>query len=314
MSYDIYAIGIDEMNWINRANKLIIEYNGTENVLHFRSGRRPEEFKILYTIPLKDVKVSEMGGKGINRGEERILLNLNDNNERYITKSKQIILSMKEGSLNLLKTHLKLFRNAPCKVVLFANPAEYHGGHKLYLAGGVFGKFESGQMTLTETHLLITKYNRDPSKRIEIIIPLNSIMTEGWNVLSEARRKEISGVGGAVDNIGLGGAFIHESGKAHRLIIPYTDENGIAQQPIFGVSSMGGKAIRQWATELYKLIVTLKIRPLEVKDENVFQQSNLTGTTLGSPLYKLINDPVKTQSNNSAPKSRGPIAIPSEPG
>jgi hypothetical protein len=51
-----------------------------------------------------------------------------------------------------------------------------------------------------------------------------------------------------------------------------------------------------------------------VKDEGISgisQQSNPTGRTMGSPFYKLTNDPVKTQSNNNAPNSRSPIAIPS---
>jgi len=59
MFYDIYAVGIGDINWINRADKLFIEYNGTENVLHFRSGKKREEIKILHTIPLNDVEVSE---------------------------------------------------------------------------------------------------------------------------------------------------------------------------------------------------------------------------------------------------------------
>jgi hypothetical protein len=84
------------------------------------------------------------------------------------------------------------------------------------------------------------------------------VTIETWNVHEEIRRKELSGGGFAYDNIGLGGLFMHESGKSHRLVVPYVDENGIPQQPVFGVSSFGGKAIRQWATELYKQVVNAK--------------------------------------------------------
>ena len=31
-------------------------------------------------------------------------------------------------------------------------------------------------------------------------------------------------------------------GKKHHLLVPYIDENGILQEPIFGISSFGGKS------------------------------------------------------------------------
>lgn len=54
------------------------------------------------------------------------------------------------------------------------------------------------------------------------------------------------------------GGIIQEAGKKHRLLVPYIDENGILQEPIFGVSPFKGKTIRRWAAELYKLIVKRK--------------------------------------------------------
>ena len=44
-------------------------------------------------------------------------------------------------------------------------------------------------------------------------------------------------------------------GKKHHLLVPYIDENGILQEPIFGISSFGGKAIRKRAAELYELVI-----------------------------------------------------------
>jgi hypothetical protein len=203
---------------------------------------------------------------------------------------------------------LKIYGN----VVLHTPSAEYHGGHKAYLAGGMFGKHESGQMLLTESHLFFRKDDEDPSKRIEIIIPLSSIIIEGWNVLSEARRKEISGLGGSVDNIGLGSIFIHESGKAHRLMVPYVDENGIPQQPIFGVSSFRGKAIRQWASELYNSVVKVKSISQQGAVSNrsftaIAQQPSMTGDKSNENTDSEAH--LSKEKKDSFIKPRSPITI-----
>jgi hypothetical protein len=47
-------------------------------------------------------------------------------------------------------------------------------------------------------------------------------------------------------DIAFGGRAIHETGQRHRLLVLYVDEDGIIQQPVFGVSSYGGKNIRKW--------------------------------------------------------------------
>ena len=47
-------------------------------------------------------------------------------------------------------------------------------------------------------------------------------------------------------------------GKAHQVVIPYVDENGIPQEPRFGVSSFGGKKIRELSSKLYELVVQTK--------------------------------------------------------
>jgi hypothetical protein len=56
-------------------------------------------------------------------------------------------------------------------------------------------------------------------------------------------------------NIAFGGGTIHETGQRHRLSVPYVDENGIVQQPVFGVSSYKGKEIRRWAEKIYEQLV-----------------------------------------------------------
>ena len=72
------------------------------------------------------------------------------------------------------------------------------------------------------------------------------------------------------DNIAFGGGVIHETGQRHRLLIPYVDENGIVQQPVFGVSSYGGKDIRKWAETLYEQLVEEKQQQsLRMLSENI---------------------------------------------
>ncbi len=48
---------------------------------------------------------------------------------------------------------------------------------------------------------------------------------------------------------------IRETGKRHRMVIPYIDENGVMNSPVFGISSLTGQAIKDWTTTLYGLII-----------------------------------------------------------
>ena len=148
------------------------------------------------------------------------------------------------------------------RISLKEETGEYHGGHKVHLAGGTFGDYESGKMYLTDKYLIFAKGNKNPFKRWEIEIAINSIILEQWGVRAESRRKHIVGGSTAVtSNVAFGGGVIQEAGKKHRLLVPYIDENGILQEPIFGISSFGGKAIRKWAAELYELMVKRKQSP-----------------------------------------------------
>jgi hypothetical protein len=87
---------------------------------------------------------------------------------------------------------------------------------------------------------------------------LSSVLIEQWNVKGESRRKQIAAGGISSGNIAFGGGAIHETGQRHRLSIPYVDENGIVQQPVFGVSSYKGKEIRIRAEKLYEQLVEEK--------------------------------------------------------
>jgi hypothetical protein len=108
-----------------------------------------------------------------------------------------------------------------------------------------FSDYQAGRMYLTEEYMIFTKGDKKPSKRWDIIIPLTKVVTERWNIEEKSRRKQISGGGSGIDNLVFGAGVIHESGKSHRLVVPYIDENGIPQEPRFGVSSIGGTDIRK---------------------------------------------------------------------
>ncbi len=83
-----------------------------------------------------------------------------------------------------------------------------------------------------------------------------SVQIEQWGVQEGSRRNTIvGGAGGINNNYVIGCAFINESGKRHRLVIPYVDENGIKQSPIFGVSLLKEDLIRHLATNLYEMVV-----------------------------------------------------------
>jgi hypothetical protein len=58
-------------------------------------------------------------------------------------------------------------------------------------------------------------------------------------------RRQITAGGISSGNIAFGGGAIHETGQRHRLLIPYLDENGIVQQPVFGISSFGGERYKE---------------------------------------------------------------------
>lgn len=151
------------------------------------------------------------------------------------------------------------FRREYGKLILESPDAEYFGGHKAYLAGGAFGNHLRGRMTLTEHYLIFATEDTNPSKRWEIIIPLGSIIMERWGIEEEVRRGQVLGGGGFVGDFGVIGArFLLDSGKAHHLVVPYVDENGIPQEPRFGASSFRGKAIKEWAVTLYQQVVKEK--------------------------------------------------------
>ena len=174
--------------------------------------------------------------------------------------------------------------------MMVATNAEYHGGHKAYVAGGFAIKYQLGRMYLTETYLIFSKPDKDQSKRWEIVIPLTSVTVDKWRIEEESRRKEISGGGvgillGSGIGGGIGGGTMHDEGKAHHIVIPYIDENMIPQEPRFGVSSFGGKKIREWSEKIYEQIVKNRKNDSQIAENK--QQSSASKTKDDDPLHIL---------------------------
>lgn len=153
---------------------------------------------------------------------------------------------------------LSCFRKKYGGVVLSTSTGEYYGGHKLYVAGGKFKDHELGWMFLTDKYFIFLKSNKDPRENWQIIIPLESVLTDHWHIQEESRRKNMVFGGVGYDNIMIAQGMLRESGKRHRLVITYKDENGIINSPVFGVSSVSGQAIREWTTALYNALAITK--------------------------------------------------------
>ncbi|PJC51349.1 MAG: hypothetical protein CO032_00035 [Nitrosopumilales archaeon CG_4_9_14_0_2_um_filter_34_16] len=135
--------------------------------------------------------------------------------------------------------------------------AQYYGGHKAYLAGGTFGDAQNGILILTEKYLIFTKNAMRESKKWRIVIPLDKVILGDWKIDEKVRRKSMAGGGVGFGFFG-GAGTIHDTGKSHDIIVPYVDENGIEQAPRFGVSSLTGNAIREWAKLIYDVLVNIQ--------------------------------------------------------
>jgi hypothetical protein len=300
--YSISIINDGGISTVKSANVLNINFKNGSTVLLMR-GRKKVLFTIPIREIVEVAATSYRTGR-IRKGNDFVLeIIFNDSkhnkkslvinvDDKYVNRIQQQISALKDSELGIHevvwgyldmicvictknKPVFRFSRDNICahcfaekygQIVLQEDIGEYHGGHKVHLAGGTFGEHESGKMYLTDKYLIFAKGDRNPDKRWEIEIPINSIVLEQWSVRSESRRQHIVGGGTAVTNsVGFGGGVIQEAGKKHRLVVPYIDENGILQEPIFGISSYKGKTIRRWAAELYKLMVKRK----QSMDENL---------------------------------------------
>jgi len=337
---------------VKGAHKLIINPSELEYTLEFKKKRDSDS---LLTIPLKDIELAAASTrhKGTLRKKNDLLIQLIFNgkslkfdveDEHINTILEQIHLLKDVEDNPLAKKSITLGKNPKLctictknkysfeiqsqilcpncfeakygKLLLQTVAAQYYGGHKAYLAGGVFGTYQSGKMYLTEKYLIFVRGDKNPSKKWEIVIPFDSIIIERWNVEEKSRRQQIAVGGTNISNVGMGSGVIHESGKEHHIVVPYIDENGVSQEPRFGVSSWGGKAIREWATELYNRIVEVKSK------HQIGVVGNPTNTVIASKTTLTANKPNETAESKEVVskedkdilvKPRSPITIYNKP-
>lgn len=156
----------------------------------------------------------------------------------------------------------------------------------MYLSGGYSSDFQLGRLILTEHYLIFGRGDKKPSKRWEIIIPLDSVIVERWGIEEISRGGFSSGAG----DIGIGSGMIYGSGRAHHVLVPYVDENGIPQAPRFGLSSYKGEAIRKLAAELYQQVVIEKresTKYLSKADKQPLNQEPVSSPNIDDPLKVL---------------------------
>jgi hypothetical protein len=225
--------------------------------------------KKIITAGLKDKTKSETLELNFLTGSinNRVLLKLKDLEKTMETiyelkKALEAFLESKESQEKTdsaeEQTETETFEAKYGKLIKSTAGGLYYGGHKAYLAGGTFGDSQDGNLYLTERYLVFTKNAIRESKRWIIEIPLDRVIVQDWTVDEKVRRQSAAGGGVGVGFGLLGGGTIHESGKSHDIVVPYIDENGIEQAPRFGVTSLSGNAIREWAKLIYDTLVKVQ--------------------------------------------------------
>jgi hypothetical protein len=127
------------------------------------------------------------------------------------------------------------------------------GGHKDHIPAKKIRSKQAlpGNMYLTENYFIFAKEDKDFAKRWEIIIPLESVISN-WSLEEKERQRYIEWEGTSINNFAFGSGFIHTQNKGVRLVIPYVDNNGSSHEPGFILTSL--IMARIWAAKLYKQI------------------------------------------------------------
>jgi len=148
---------------------------------------------------------------------------------------------------------------------------QYWGGYRRQVEGGVRSPASMGMMYLFKNFFLFRADVVRKSNYWEILIPINSIITENWDPKKQEEKESTVGVR-VFDEKGLG---------KKRFAVPFIDDDGIKHEPVFsvignfspkravGVSSWwGGGGLTKWIQEFYDVILENKKQTAEATDVN----------------------------------------------
>ena len=259
------------------------------------------EKKIGDQVRLDQIQTSLETNKEIQDEDKEYLKNL----FQFFSTSKTGIADKKEINWKpiLDKKHSE---NKTDDVFLETKSGLYYGGHKDHLAGVLTKKFDIGTMKLTKDYFVFIKTGLDLDKwhglgvgvkeEWRLVIPLKSIQIEKWKV----NEKTFPAAGIRFGLAIFGGGYI---------VIPYIDENGVPQEPRFGVtgvSSLIGRGIGEWAETLDRAMVEAQKDTLTKRTN----QTNLEKTTPArAPIPNIQLTKRTNQTNLEKDKEEDPIKV-----
>ncbi|MHB8546321.1 MAG: AlbA family DNA-binding domain-containing protein [Nitrosotalea sp.] len=103
--------------------------------------------------------------------------------------------------------------------------AQYHGGYKPKIVGGIMSSFNVGMIYVFKDHFVFKPDVAQSSNYWEIVIPISSVIIDNWSYDGKSISKNSSKDGVGIEKI---------SGTDY-LVIPYLDNDGILQRPKFGI-------------------------------------------------------------------------------
>lgn len=141
--------------------------------------------------------------------------------------------------------------------LLIKSLAQYHGGYKPKIPGGVLSPHNVGMIYIFKDYFIFKADAVLQNNYWEIIIPISSIIVDNWNYDGNTISKNSSKDGVGIEEI---------AGKKY-IVIPYLDSDGIVQRPRFGImrtpafqtavgaSGIFGGGIKKIWDVFYKVIV-----------------------------------------------------------
>lgn len=308
--YDIEVNDDDGIMLVKDVNKVVVDPTIAENTIEFRKNKNTllvvpikdiEDIDVIQNLQTSSGKNLDITITFNDNQQNKKSITFRVKNNKYANAIDQQIRLLKdaEGDPSIQKKIKSILNPELCnecmsnkyvfefrstgnlcsncfedqygKTLLQTKEVEYHGGHTEHPLGGILGKHsQSGKMYLTANSAIFAKDDKEVSKRWEIFIPLSSVILNR-DIEQQQRQKFVQWEATNYNNFGFGCGFIRESKKSYRLVIPYIDNKGTAQEPEFSI-----KDIRMWASELY--IMSIKDR-MNLSQQQTTSEEEILQTT-----------------------------------